>query len=119
MRLFCQYNLGDAELCPSLRLEAPDKQDKTMLAQSQLNAMTIVDKAIERGIPIDIAAYFERYDIPLLGIEEGETLELDTEPEDDPADDEGDDVRGQLFQLFGDHESADTLETLRAILEAA
>jgi phage gp29-like protein len=120
MRLFCQYNLGSADVCPFMRLEAPDKQDKTMLAQSQLNAMTIVDKAIERGIPIDIAAYFERYDIPLLGIEEGETFELDTEPADDPEPDNDDEsVRGELLELFAGHESEETMATLRAILEAA
>ncbi len=102
VRLFCGYNLGDADLAPGLRLEAPDKQDKTMLAQSQLNAITVADKCIERGIPIDIAAYFERYDIPLLGIEEGETFELDP---DDGADDNGDadqeiDLMGEVYAMI-------------------
>ncbi len=107
MRLFCAYNLGDSDLCPFLRLEAPDKQNKTLLAQSQLNAMTVIESAIDRGIPIDVAAYCERYDIPLLGIEEGETLELDTEPVSDPESDDGaTDVRAQLIQLIRFGEAA-------------
>lgn len=100
MRLFCAYNLGDANLCPSLRLEAPDKQDKTMLAQSQLNAMIVIETALEAGIPIDIAALCERYDIPLFGVEEGEQIEID--PEVSNADD-GDgfsDVRAELHRLL-------------------
>jgi phage gp29-like protein len=101
MRLFCAYNLGDAELCPSMRLEAPDKQDKTMLAQSQLNAMIVIETALEMGIPIDVAAFCERYDIPLFGIEEGERIEFDSEVSN--ADDTGDtDVRAQLL-FYGLH----------------
>ncbi len=96
MRLFTAYNLGDAALAPECRLEAPDKQDKTMLAQSQLNAMTVVQQAIEKGIPIDVAAYFERYDIPLLGIEEGETLELETFDE-SSGDDAANDVMAEII----------------------
>jgi phage gp29-like protein len=87
MRLFTAYNLGDATLTPALALEAPDKQDKTMLAQSQLNAMTVIKDAVDKGIPIDIAAYCERYEIPLLGIEEGDTFELDELQNDDEATD--------------------------------
>lgn len=101
VRLFCAYNFADADLAPGLRLEAPDKQDKTMLAQSQLNAINVVNTCLERGIPIDIAAYFERYDIPLLGIEEGESFELET---DEGADDNGDDdavtdIIGKLYAI--------------------
>lgn len=87
-RMFCAYNFGDANLCPSLRLEAPDKQDKTMLAQSQLNVVSAALQAVEKGLPIDIAAWFEQYSIPLL-TEEGEEVELESvgaeEEEDAPA----------------------------------
>ncbi len=99
MRLFCAYNFGDAELCPSLRLEAPDKQDKTMLAQSQLNAMDVVDRAAERGIPIDVSLYFEQYSIPLLGGDDAE-IEVESGDEDESEGlDTGTDVRAQLIML--------------------
>jgi phage gp29-like protein len=99
MRRFCAYNFGDAALAPFLRLEAPDKQDKTMLAQSQLNAMSVVQSAIEKKIPIDVAAYFERYDIPLIGVEEGEVIELDdSEPNDDG--DGATDVKAELAKIL-------------------
>lgn len=100
MRLFCAYNFGDANLCPSLRLEAPDKQDKTAKADAQVKCMTIIQMAADKGIPIDVAAMCETYDIPLLGIEEGEVVEL--EPDVSNADDEDDstDVRAELIRML-------------------
>lgn len=103
-RLFCAYNFGDADLCPSLRLEAPDKQDKTMLAQSQLNVATALSILLEKGVPIeaiDVRAWFEKFDIPLTG-EDGDSFELEEpETEDDTDDFEAaSDVRSNLIQLL-------------------
>jgi hypothetical protein len=103
-RLFCAYNFGDADLCPSLTLEAPDKQDKTMLAQSQLNVCTALVALLDKGVPaeaIDVRAWFERFSIPLIG-EEGDAFELEdvSEPNEVDAADPADDVRAQLIALM-------------------
>jgi len=102
-RLFCAYNFADADLCPSLRLEPPDKQDKTMLAQSQLNVANSYKTLIDMGVPaesIDVRAWFEKFDIPLFG-DEGDAFELEDVESDNEVDDAdpADDVRAQLLQL--------------------
>lgn len=99
LRLFCAYNFGDADLCPSLRLEQPDKQDKTMLAQSQLNVMSVVREAAALGVPIDVVAYFEHFDIPLLGGDEAE-IDLDQPEEPETFADDPVDVEAEVIQLI-------------------
>lgn len=103
MRMFCAYNFGDANLCPSMSLEAPDKQDKTALAQSQLNAMVIMKDALAIGIPLDIVEYCKMYKLPLLGVEDGD--ELIIEPDENSNADDSDEaasnsVRADLIRLL-------------------
>lgn len=100
MKLFCAYNFGDANLCPSLSLEAPDKQDKTALADSQVKAITVMQQAAALGIPIDVATYCETYKIPLLGVEEGDEVELDPQVSNATDDAEPTDVRAELIRLL-------------------
>jgi hypothetical protein len=84
-----------------MRLEAPDKQDKNALAQSQLNAMIVIQTAIEQGVPIDIAALCERYGIPLMGVEEGEQIEIDPDVSNVSGDEDGaTDMRAELVRLI-------------------
>jgi phage gp29-like protein len=101
MRLFCAYNFGDADLCPGLSLEQPDKQDKAALAQSQVNAVTVVREANTLGIPIDVRAYFEQYDIPILGVDDAD-LELESADEGDvfSEDDAAIDLEAEVIQLI-------------------
>ncbi len=104
-RLFCSYNFGDADLCPSLRLEAPDKQDKTLAAQSQLQVVqAFIALVKDGGVPaeqIDVRAWFEQYGIPLIG-DEGDPFEVDVEEESDEEQEAepADDVKAQLVQLL-------------------
>lgn len=101
MRLFCAYNFGDANLCPSMSLEAPDKQDKTALADSQVKAFIVMQQAATLGVPIDVVTYCETYKIPLLGVEEGDEVELDPETSNASETDDGaSDVRASLFALL-------------------
>lgn len=107
MRLFCAYNFGDAELCPGLRLEAPDKQDALALSQTQLNVMSMAKLARENGVTLNYKLLCERFDIPMVSQSED-----DVAPDDaaDPLPDEdapegGDDVpetdvRKELAQLL-------------------
>jgi phage gp29-like protein len=105
-RLFCAYNFGDANLCPSLTLEAPDKQDKFALAQSQYQVAQAFSLLIDKGVPIesvDVRAWFEHFDIPLIG-DEGDPFELeDVESDEDEGydvEEAATDVRSNLVQLL-------------------
>jgi phage gp29-like protein len=82
MAWFVAYNVGDPSVAPALWLEPPDNQDTAALAQSQVNALAVIEKAKTLGIPLDVAAYCERYNLPL----EGEAPDLTEAPE-EPADD--------------------------------
>ncbi len=84
---FIGYNLGDTSLTPGIRLEPPDNQDTTALAQTQVNAMAVMKQARELKVPLNVAMYCERYDLPLLGGDDDANAAPADEPSEDSIDD--------------------------------
>lgn len=90
-RWYCAYNFGDPSLCPESHLDQPadtklkdESQGLKMLAE----AVTAFKAA---GMPVDVQALAERWDVPLLAPEDVEAEEVaDPEEETLDPDDPGD-----------------------------
>lgn len=70
VQMFLGYNFGAAEMAPEIRLEAPDKQDRLQLSQTQMNVMQTLKTARELGIELDVGMYCEQFNLPFVRVAE-------------------------------------------------